>query len=160
MAAPSNLALCADLYTPLSKNSCGCIAARHGVLLDGFHDSTKVVALLEASLKIKGNGFKWAIVIPELMNTEGIRQQEVIKAQLGPLNNVNQFMEVDFLRGEFGPDKVHVSESNTCPGHVRHRLKFRKAVLPDWRKGHGIAGYCESLIEQRGREIGGEAGET
>jgi len=52
-------------------------------------------SLFEFGLEVVGHGFEGAVAIVELGEAEGVVQQEALGAEVGPLEDVDEFVEVE-----------------------------------------------------------------
>src|SRR5688572_30386745 len=106
------------------------------MLLDGVCDVRNWRATLKRGLQIVCYSLERASLVAEMRKPHTVCQQEVGSSQGIPLNDMNEFVEVNSLRTVDRIDEEHVSERDSRHRHAFHGRKLRETVRRNRRERH------------------------
>jgi hypothetical protein len=129
-------------------------------LLDDAHEFPWKCAELKVSLQCVGHLLKWAMLVPELEQPEPVCQQEIVDAEPGPLNDVDQFVKVQLLGRAALPKEKGVPKGDPIERHLLHERQLWKPELIDWRERHSFHRNYLCALQQVPRETGGQPREA
>lgn len=127
-------------------------------------DLEGVFSLVEVGLEVVGHGFEGAVAILELSEAEGVVHQETFGAEVGPLEDVDEFVEVEgFIHHQRFLDEISVQVGDAGGVQVFKIGKGREVEAPGAQGRDGqLAGESDDFraLEEFFRIIQREATKT
>ena len=120
-------------------------------------------ALFKFSLEVVGHGFEGAVVVAVLDQARSVVEQETLGAEVGPLEDVDEFVEVEgFIAQQVGLHEIGVAIGDAAGVQVFKVREGREVEAPSAQGWHGeFAGQGDDLraLKEVRRVVTGQARE-